>query len=346
MSEDKPNGADDSGAPAPEMLGIQGEESKASEPSLQATQPDIKPKRSLKRTTYRPSHKATFIGLAVVAGILAINGAIVAWLVNAQDAASTEQAKQSVTLSAETLDGLGVSRNPVGNLGAELTIGPKTTFNGKVTMGSDLSVGGKLELKGDFSAASGNFTKLQAGETALQQLNVNGDATITNMNVRTNLAVAGNTTMQGPVTMAQLLTINNSLNVAGNVAVGGTLSARNFQANSLTSGSTLTVGGHIITNGAAPNIGKGGAVGSNGTVSISGNDAAGTIAVNTGTGAGNGLLAQVSFKSQYGNIPKVVVTPINGYVAVYTTRSIGGFNIYAANALAPDGYAFDYIVMQ
>ena len=341
MSEEKP---DQSGAPEPEVLSVQGDEP-VTTPASSAV-PAAKPKRSLRRTTYRPSHKATFIGLAVVAGVLAINGAVIAWLVNAQQAASVEAAKDTVTLSAETLDGLGVSRNPVGNLGAELTIGPTTTFNGKVTMGSDLSVGGKLELKGDFTAASGNFSKLQAGETSLQQLNVNGDATATNLNIRTNLAVAGNTTLQGPVTMSQLLTINNSLNVAGNVAVGGVLSARNFQANSLTSGSTLTVGGHIITNGAAPNVGRGGAVGNNGTVSISGNDAAGTIAVNTGTGAGNGLLAQVSFKSQYGNIPKVVVTPVSGYVAVYTTRSIGGFNIYAANAMPPGGYAFDYIVMQ
>lgn len=341
MSEDKTG---DSNAPAPEVLSVQGDEP-ASMPASSGSTSD-KPKKAFKRTTYRPSHKATFIGLAVVAGILALNGAIVMWLVNAQQAASAEEAKETVTLSAKTLDSLGVSRNPVGNLGAELTIGPETTFNGKVTMGSSLSVGGKLELKGDFNAASGNFGKLQAGETALQQLNVNGDATITNVNVRTNLAVAGNTTLQGPVTMAQLLTINNSLNVAGNVAVGGTLSARNFQANSLTSGTTLTVGGHIITNGAAPNVGQGGAVGSNGTVSISGNDAAGTVAVNTGTGAGNGLLAQISFKNQYGNIPKVVVTPVSGYVAVYTTRSIGGFNIYAASAMPPGGYAFDYIVMQ
>ncbi|MES2875985.1 MAG: hypothetical protein V4678_00785 [Patescibacteria group bacterium] len=342
MSDEK---LEKDGAPAPEVLSVQGQESTASSGSSLSSHVD-KPKKSLKRTTYRPSHKATFIGLAVVAAILAINGAVIYWLVNAQQAAGADEAKQTVTLSAETLDGLGVSRNPVGNLGAELTIGPKTTFNGTVTMGSDLTVGGQFQLKGDFSANSANFTRLQAGETALQQLNVNGDTTTTNLNVRTNFAVAGNTTLQGPVTMAQLLTINNSLNVAGNVAVGGTLSARNFQANSLTSGSTLTVGGHIITNGAAPNVGRGGAVGNNGTVSISGNDASGTVAVNTGTGAGNGLLAQVSFKNQYGNIPHVVITPVGQYAAVYVTRSIGGFNIFSADAMNPGGYAFDYMVMQ
>ncbi len=344
MSDDKQQEPSD--PPAPEALRVQGEKESAEQPSSIVKKALESEKKPLRRTTYRPSHKATFIGLAVVAGILAINGGVVAWLMNSQQQAGAEADRESVTLSAETLDGLGVSRNPVGNLGAELTVGPNATFNGKVTMGSDLAVGGKLQLKGDFSANSANFTKLQAGDTALQQLNVNGDTTTTNLNVRTNMAVAGSTTLQGPVTMSQLLTINNSLNVAGNVAVGGVLSARNFQANSLTSGSTLTVGGHIITNGAAPNIGRGGAVGNNGTVSISGNDAAGTIAVNTGTGAGNGLLAQVSFKSQYGNIPKVLVTPVSGYVAVYTTRSIGGFNVYAANALPPGGYALDYIVMQ
>lgn len=336
MSEDK------SDAPAPEVLSVQGEE-----PAPSASITDApKSKPPLKRTTYRPSHKATFIGLAVVAAVLAVNGAVIAWLVNAQQTASADEAKQSVTLSADTLDELGVSRNPVGNLGAQLTIGPETTFNGNVTMGSDLSVGGKLQLKGDFSANSANFTKLQAGETAVQRLNVNGDMTATNVNVRTNLAVAGSTTLQGPVTMSQLLTINNSLNVAGNVAVGGVLSARNFQANSLTSGSTLTIGGHIVTNGSAPSVGRGGAVGNNGTVSISGNDASGTVAVNTGTGAGNGLLAQIAFKSQYGNIPHVIVTPVGQYVAVYVTRSIGGFNIYSASPMPPGGYAFDYVVMQ
>ncbi len=344
MSEQKSDKSTDTSAPAPEVLSVQSEDATDKVSSLSSH--ITPPKKSLKRTTYRPSHKATFIGLAVVAAVLAVNGGVIYWLMNAQQTAGAETNRESVTLSAATLDGLGVSRNPVGNLGSELTVGPNSTFNGKVTMGSDLTVGGQFQLKGDFSANSANFTRLQAGETAVQQLNVNGDTTTTNLNIRTNLSVAGNTTLQGPVTMAQLLTINNSLNVAGNVAVGGTLSARNFQANSLTSGSTLTIGGHIVTNGAAPNVGRGGAVGNNGTVSISGNDAAGTVAVNAGTGAGNGLLAQVSFKSQYGNIPHVVITPVGQYAAVYVTRSIGGFSIFSASAMGPGGYVFDYVIMQ
>lgn len=340
MGEEKPT---TDNAPAPEMLGVKDEESATQPAPLSST---IQPQKQLKRTTYRPSHKATFVGLAVVAAILAVNGGVIAWLMNSQQGAAQEQAKESVTLSAKTLDGLGVSRNPVGNLGAELTVGPNATFKGKVVMGSDLAVGGKLEIKGDFAANSGVFAKLQAGDTTLQQISVNGDGTISTLTLRKDLRVAGSSTLQGPVTMTQLVTINNSLNVAGNLAVGGTLSARNFQANSLTSGSTLTVGGHIITVGSAPGISPGNALGSNGTVSISGSDAAGTIAVNTGLGAGSGLIAKVTFKNQYGNIPKIMVTPVNGAMNLYVTRSITGFSVYASGAIPTGGLAIDYMVMQ
>ena len=347
MDNKTPNIPDASGAPAPEVLHTQDETGAETPNASDTPQTSTKqPNKPRLRTTYRPSHKATFIGLAVVAGVLAINGAIIAWLMTTQQNAGAETAKESVTLSAKTLDSLGVSRNPVGNLGTELTIGPQTTFNNEVTMGSDLTVGGKLQLKGDFSANSASFANLKAGETSVQKLTVNGDLTASTLNLRKDLNVVGNLKIQGPVTMSQLLTINNSLNVAGNVSVGGTLSARNFQANSLTSGSTLTIGGHIITRGSAPNVGSGGGVGNNGTVSISGNDASGTVAVNAGTGAGNGLLAQVAFKNQYGIMPHVVITPVGRYADVYVTRTIGGFNIYSSSSKIAGGYAFDYMVMQ
>lgn len=344
MEKKQDSSTETSGAPQPEVLHAQGEKPT----DAAAAKPAAVGKSAIKRvrSSYRPSHKATFIGLAVVAAVLAINGSIIAWLMSSQQNAAAEVDRQSVTLSADTLDGLGVSRNAVGKLGTKLTVGPDSTFNGNVTMGSNLTVGGKLQLQGEFTASNASFANLKAGKTALGQLNVNDDITATTLNLRRDLKVAGSSTLQGPVTMAQLLTVNNSLNVAGNVAVGGVLSARNFQANSLTSGSTLTVGGHIITRGNAPGVGRGGAVGANGTVSISGNDASGTVAVNAGTGAGNGLLAQIAFRSQYGNLPHVVITPVGRHVDVYVTRSIGGFSIYADGSMSPGGYAFDYIVMQ
>lgn len=337
---------DDNEPPKPEVLQPQSKSHKAASPSLSDHVAAVSSHHVVHRGQYRPSHKATFIGLAVVAAVLAINGGIIAFVMGSQQKAGADASNQNVTLSDNALSGLGVNRNTAGENGAELIVGPASTFKSKVSVGSDLTVAGQLQLKSKFTASDASLARLQAGEVALQSLGVNGDATVTNLNLRRDLKVAGATTLQGPVTMSQLLTINNSLNVAGNVAVGGVLSAQSFQANSLVSGSTLTIGGHIITRGSAPNVGSGGAVGSNGTVSISGNDASGTVAVNTGTGAGGGLLAQVAFRSQYGTMPHVVVTPVGRYADVYVTRTIGGFSIYVNGPMAPGGYAFDYMVMQ
>ena len=304
------------------------------------------PKR-LKRVTYRPSHKATFIGLAVVVVILAVNVGVIAWLMRGNGVNAVAE-RNEVTLSSETLDKLGVSKNAVGTRGTELVVGPNARFNGKVIVGGDITVAGKLSLNSTFVAPAATIAKLEAGETSLSKLAVNGDSTLSNLNVGRDMTVIGATRLQGPVTITQLLTVNNNLNVAGNLAVGGTLSARGFQASSLTSDTTLTIGGHIITRGSAPNVGPGGtALGSNGTVSISGNDAAGTVAANVGVGATSGIVANIAFRNAYGSTPHVIVTAVgSGPRNVYVTRSPSGFSIGVGDAMPPGGWAFDYIVMQ
>jgi cytoskeletal protein CcmA (bactofilin family) len=254
--------------------------------------------------------------------------------------------KEEVTLSSESLDKLGISKTAVANLGTELIVGPNSTFNNKVTIAGDVSIAGQLRLNSKFSASDASLTNLQAGNTALQQLNVNGESSLSTLNVRNNLNVTGTTNLQGTVTVSQLLTVNNNLNVSGNLAVGGVLSARTFQASSLVSDTTLTIGGHIVTRGLAPGVGGGGALGSNGTVSISGNDAAGTVAVNIGVGASSGLIAQVTFKNGYTNTPKIMVTAVGRSMDLYVNRSASGFSIYTGVALPPGGYAVDYMVMQ
>lgn len=348
MADTPSSGSKDktSQSPAPEVLRPKAD---TAAPVSETTASSLKSKmpQRPRRGTYRPSHKATFIGLAVVVGILAINAGIITFVIRGQSQANSERTFGDVTLSPGALDKLGVSRNPVGTTGTELVVGPDSRFNGKMTVASDVSIGGQLTLNSKFSANDASLTKLEAGNTSLGQLNVNGDGTISTLNLRKDLSVVGITRLQGPVTISQLLTVNNNLNVAGSLAVGGTLSARSFQASSLISDTTLTIGGHIITRGSAPNVGSGPAVGSNGTVSISGNDASGTVAVNTGTGAGGGIVAQVAFRSQYGTTPHVVVTAVgSGVGSVYVTRSVGGFSIGVNGPLAPGGYAFDYIVMQ
>jgi hypothetical protein len=332
-------------SPAPEVLHSQSDG--GSSASAVAAAEKIKARARLRRGTYRPSHKATFIGLGVVVGILAINVVIIMFVFNSQNKSTTGTTQSEVTISPEVLDKLGVSRNAVGTVGAELVVGPNARFNGKITVASDVSIAGQLKLNSKFIATDASLTKLEAGDTSLGQLNINGDGTVTNLNIRKDISVVGATRLQGPVTISQLVTINSGLNVAGNLALGGTLSVRGLQASSLTSDTTLTIGGHIITRGSAPGVFRGSAVGTNGSVSISGNDASGTVAVNTGTGAGGGILAQVTFRSQYGTTPHVVVSAVGaGIGSVYVSRTIGGFSIGVDAALAPGGYAFDYIVMQ
>lgn len=299
-----------------------------------------------KKASYRPSHRATFIGIIVVLIVLAVNAAVIWFIIQANNQAA-EVDRESVTLSSETLSTLGVTRSDVGDQAAELTIGPNTTFNGTITVAEQASFASELVLNNQLTGQTATFTGLTAGDTAVDELNVNGDASITTLNLRQDLNVAGATRLQGAVTIGQVLTVNGSLTVGANVAVNGTLSVNNLQVNDLQLNSSLIVGGRIISTGSAPNVGPGGGVGSNGTVSISGNDTAGTVAVNIGVGGGNGMLAQVAFNQAYPSTPRVVVSTIGGPVPnMYITRSAGGFTIYNTGALSTGGYAFDYIVMQ
>lgn len=346
--ENQPNtesSSSPSTAPAPEALSAQSSSAGTLPPAA-----DAKPATPLRsrRGSYKPSHKATFIGLAAVVAILAINGVIIGVVLKGRTEEAARVAEETVTLSPSTLQGLGINKTPLDNAGTELIVGPNSRFRGTLTVGKDVSIAGQLKLNSKFSATEAALAKLDAGDTSLNTLAVNGDATATNLVLRKDLTVAGATRLQGPVTVSQLMTINNNLNVAGSVAIGGTLTVRTFQASSLTSDTTLTIGGHIITRGSAPSISQGPAMGPTGTVSISGNDAAGTIGANAGVGAPGGIVASITFRQPYLSIPRVVVTTIggSGVGSVYVNRSATGFSVGINGAVPPGGYAFDYIVMQ
>lgn len=336
--------------PAPEVLKPQADgEAQSAEESASAPSPAAsKPGKRLRHGTYRPSHKATFIGLAVVVVILAVNAAIIGFVLKGKSSTNSQANQGQVTISQAALDKLGVSRSPVDPSGVELVVNPNARFNGKLQVGGDVSVAGQLILNSKFTASDANLTQLEAGNTSLSQLNVNGDSTLSNLTLRKDLTIAGALRLQGLATFSQLVTVNNSLNVSGNLAVGGVLSANGFHTSSLTVDSTVIIGGHVITQGSAPGVSAGPAVGSNGTVSISGNDASGTVAVNTGVGAGNGILANITFRNKYSNIPHVVISVIgSGAGSVYIYRNSTGFSIGVNNALSAGiGYAFDYIVEQ
>lgn len=294
------------------------------------------------RRRYRPSHKATFISIITVVTILVVNAIVLAFVLKRQSKVNDQASNGQVTVSQGTLDKLGVNRSSVGDKGVRLTINPYTQFNNKVSVAGDVNVSGQLMLNDKVSAPDASLTKLQAGDTSLSQLNVNGNGTLSTLNLRNDLIVNGATHLQGPVTIGQLLTVAGNLNVSGNLAIGGTFAVRN-----IASTGTLTIGGHVVTTGPAPSVSGGSGVGSNGTVSISGNDAAGTVAVNVGVGGGNGILANITFKTKYSDIPHVVIMPIGlSASGFYVNRNTSGFSIGVGNGLSPAGYAFDYIVEQ
>ena len=120
-----------------------------------------------------------------------------------------------------------------------MPVDPDAQFNGKLQVNGDVTVAGQLKLNSKLSASAANLTTLEAGKTSLADLNVNGDGTVTNLNVRTDLIVAGTVRVQGTTVLAGLVTTTGNLNVSGNITVGGTLA--------VTGTSTLT--GALTANG-------------------------------------------------------------------------------------------------
>jgi hypothetical protein len=301
-----------------------------------------------KHRNYRPSHKATFIGAAVVIVILVVNAGILAFVLKNQTKTIEVGANGDVTVSPSVLKKLGVNSTTLGSPGVQLVVDPNAQFNGKLSVAGNVNISGQVQVNNKLTSTDASLNQLEAGNTALSQLNVNGSSTLSNLNLRNGLVVTGATQLQGAVTISQLLTVDNSLNVVGNVAVGGTLSTKTFSANSLTSTSTLTIGGHVVTGGSTPSAGPGGpALGSNGTVSISGNDTAGVIDINIGTGASGGTLVNVAFHTQYGITPRVVISPVGVAGEFYVLNlTSSGFSVGVGGSLPPGGYAINYIVEQ
>jgi cytoskeletal protein CcmA (bactofilin family) len=339
--ENTPNSSN-SGAPQPEELKPRSEAGGAVPPPAAAA-PGAKPKKR----SYRPSHRATFIGLAAVIAILAINAAVIGFLLKKQSKNDSIASKGQVTLSNADLSKLGINRNALGDNGNELIVAPNAQFKGKLNVTGDTTLSGQLSLNSKISGTNASFTQLQAGKTSISELDVNGNSTASTLNLRKDLIVAGQTQLQGPVNLKQLLTVSNSVNIIGNLSVGGVLTVSTFSARSLTSTSTLTIGGHIITNGVSASLAPGNALGSNGTAGISGNDAAGVISINIGVGAVGGTLASVAFHTQYAGVPRVVITPVgvpgDFYIFNLTTS---GFSVAVASGLPPGGYRINFLAMQ
>jgi cytoskeletal protein CcmA (bactofilin family) len=337
------NPANTNGAPQPEELKPRSVGGAPAAPPPSSVAPGAKPKKR----SYRPSHKATFIGLAAVIAILAVNGAVIGFLLKKQAKTDGIASKGQVSLSNADLSKLGINRNAIGDSGSELIVAPNAQFKGTLSVVGNTNLSGQLNLNSKINGTDASFSQLQAGKTSLSDLNVNGDGTLSTLNLRKDLIVAGQSQLQGPVNLRQLLTVSSSANIIGNLSVGGTLTVGTFSARSLTSTSTLTIGGHVITNGLSPSLAPGNALGSNGTAGISGNDAAGVISMNIGVGAVGGTIASVAFHNTYSGVPRVVITPVGVpgefYIFNLTTS---GFSVGVASGLPPGGYRIDFLAMQ
>lgn len=347
-----PSTENPSGQPEPETLKPRSAETGTAPAETTEALP-AKDGKPVHRRIYRPSHRATFIGLGAVAIVLIINAVIIGLVVRNQGS-QADQPTGQVTINQDALDKLGVNQSGTGGSGVQLTIAPDTNFKGNVVVGGDIQAAGQLKLNGTFQASTARFTQLDTGNASANQLAVSGISTLADVAIPKSLNVTGTTRLQGAVTVTQLFTVNNSVNISGNLSVGAALSAGSVSGATVAAISNLVIGGHVISSGSVPAVsrgpnGSGTALGINGSVSISGNDQAGTIAFNVGTNSdGCGLIATVTFHSDYNSTPHVVVTPIGDVGSFYISRNTNGFTVSLSScgSLNTGGYAFDYIVEQ
>src|SRR3989344_3280262 len=196
-----------------------------------------------RRGSHLPSHKATFIGLAVIITILAINVAILGFVIRKQDKDKDLFNKGQVSISSEDLNRLGINRTVIGDSGVELVVAPDAQFKGKVNISGDTTLSSPVVFNSKATGTDASFTQLQAGNTALQELNVNGKSSLSDLVIRKDLVVTGLTHLQGQSTFSQAVAINNSLSVTGNVVVGGQLSVSTFSVQN------IVIRSHIGTSG-------------------------------------------------------------------------------------------------
>lgn len=300
-----------------------------SEPGKNA---DDEPTRSLKtplreRIINKIRHTNPYLLLFIA--VLLIAGVVVAVAQLTEKEQDPENISyQGSELDQATLDKLLSKENNIGTPDQTLTVAANAIFDGKVLVKGDLDVAGKITMGQPLS---------------LPGITVAGTSTFEDMQAK-SLSLLGSLTVQ------QSINVQESANITGNVSVGGTISASKISADIIEFTKGLSLSGHVITGGGIPAISSGTAVGGGGTVSISGNDTAGTIVVNTGGGPPAGIMANINFTKAYDATPKVQITPVNsstGNLNFYVERSKSGFSVGTSNA--PSGgtsYVFDYFVAQ
>jgi cytoskeletal protein CcmA (bactofilin family) len=275
-------------------------------------------------------NRANMVGRsAALVSSLVLLGAGAGYFYSLSGHAAVTKSPTISTLSPSDLSQLGRAASKFGSAGQTLSFAPDSVFQGKVAISGDLSVGGHLNTNGPVSLSS---------------LTVTGTTAAAGLNVSSNLAVGGDATLQKTLTVAGLASVA-TLNVAGNASVNA-LNASSIIVRTISASGPITIS-HLTTQGPPPTI-SAVAVGNGGNVSISGNDTAGVININTGSGPGS-TLATITFRAAYGANVHVLLMPRTDAAAgvgAYVTSTAGAFQVDARTPLSGASLSFDYLVAQ
>jgi len=231
-------------------------------------------------------------------------------------------------LSSDTLNKLASNGVQVGDPKQVLNIQSNAVFAGQVLVKGELQVAGGLKIGG--------------GSLTLPGLTVGGAASINDLQVQ-SLAIAGNAAVQGQ------LSVQQNLSVGGNGNFKGGITAGQISTNKLQLVGDLQLTRHIVAGGSIPGRSNGSALGSGGTSSVSGSDTAGSISINTGSGAGAGCFLTINFAQAFSSTPHIVVTPVGsaaGGISYYINRSTSSFSVCTASAPPSNAsFGFDYVAL-
>lgn len=263
-----------------------------------------------------------FILLLVIAGVVI---AITFLASKRQDAAKID----TQSLSNDTLKDLANNDISVGQPKQVLSVQSNAVFAGKVLIRDRLEVAGPIQV---------------GGALTVPGLTVTGNGAFESLSVSKDLTVAGNIASQGQLSVAK------GISAGGGGTFSGPVSAPTVTTSSLQLNGNLNLTKHIAAGGANPSRTNGSALGAGGTVAVSGSDIAGSINVNTGSGASAGCFVTVNFTQKYNATPKVIVTPVGspaGDIGTYVTRNTGSFSVCASkNPPSLTSFGFDYFVIE
>lgn len=246
--------------------------------------------------------------------------------------ASKQQEKAKVTtqaLSGDTLKQLANNDVTVGQPKQVLSVQSNAVFAGRVLIRDRLEVAGPIQVGGALNVPG---------------ITVSGNSVFESIQVNKDLTVSGNIASQGQ------LSVQKGISVGGSGTFSGPVSAPQITVNNLQLNGNLNLTRHLAVGGATPGRSNGSALGSGGTVAVSGSDIAGSVNVNTGSGASVGCFVTINFAQKYNVTPKVIVTPVGasaGGLGMYITRNTTSFSICStSNPPSFASFGFDYFSVE